>query len=99
MSARRLLCEDAALKFTVETTSMQVTHIERTVQNPVGKDQTVLGTAAVDYAPVVLNGKSFGLPTTITAFTTETSKTNSVRFVARYNDYHRFAATATSLPA
>jgi hypothetical protein len=78
---------------------MQVTHIERTVQNPVGKDQTVLGTAAVDYAPVVLNGKSFWLPTTITAFTTETSKTNSVRFAARYNDYHRFAATATILPA
>jgi len=86
-------------KFTVDTTSMQVTHIERTVQNPVGKDQTVLGTAAVDYAPVVLNGKSFWLPTTITAFTTETSKTNSVRFAARYNDYHRFAATATILPA
>ena len=51
---------------------MQVTHIERTVQNPVGKDQTVLGTAAVDYAPVVLNGKTFWLPTTITAFTLET---------------------------
>jgi len=59
-------------KFTVYTTSMQVTHIERTVQNPVGKDQTVLGTAAVDYAPVVLNGKTFWLPTTITAFTLET---------------------------
>jgi hypothetical protein len=86
-------------KFTVDTTSMQVTHIERTVQNSVGKDQTVLGTAAVDYGPVVLNGKSFWLPTTIIAFTTETSKTNSVRFAARYNDYHRFAATATILPA
>jgi hypothetical protein len=59
-------------RFTVDTASMQVTHIERTVQNSVGKDRTVLGTAAVDYAPVILNGKSFWLPTTITAFTTET---------------------------
>jgi hypothetical protein len=86
-------------RFTVDTSSMQVTHIERTVQNPVGKDRTVLGTAAVDYAPVILNGKSFWLPTTITAFTTETSKTNGVRFTAHYSKYHRFAATATIVPA
>jgi hypothetical protein len=84
-------------KFTVDT-AMQVTHIERTVQNPVGKDQTVLGTAAVDYAPVVLNGKSFWLPTTITAFTTETAKTNGLRFTAHYSEYHRFAATAAIVP-
>ena len=86
-------------KFTLDTASMQVTHIERTVQNPVGKDQTVLGTAAVDYAPVILNGKSFWLPTTITAFTTETSKTNSVRLTAHYSEYHRFTTTATIFPA
>jgi hypothetical protein len=85
-------------RFTVDTESMQVIHIERTVQNPVGKDQTVLGTAAVDYAPVMLNGKSFWLPTTITAFTTETSKTNGVRFTAHYSKYHRFAGTATIVP-
>jgi hypothetical protein len=77
---------------------MQVTHIERTVQNPVGKDRTVLGTAAVDFAPTILNGKSFWLPTTITAFTTETSKTNGVRFTAHYSNYHRFAATVTIVP-
>jgi len=86
-------------RFTVDTASMQVTHIERTVPNPVGKDRTVLGTAAVDYAPVVLNGKGFWLPITITAFTTETSKTDGARFTAHYSDYHRFAATAVIVPA
>lgn len=85
-------------RFTVDTASMQVTHIERTVQNPVGKDRTVLGTAAVEYAPVILNAKSFWLPTTITAFTTETSKTNGLRFTAQYSKYHRFAATVTIVP-
>jgi hypothetical protein len=77
---------------------MQVIHIERTVPNPVGKDQAVLGTAAVEYAAVTFHGESFWLPSTITAFTTETSKTNSVRFTAHYSDYHRFASTSTILP-
>ena len=81
-------------KFVVDVASMQVIHIERTVPNPIGKDQAVLGTASVDYAPVLLNGKSFWLPTTITAFTTETPKTNGVRFTARYSNYHRFASTS-----
>jgi hypothetical protein len=86
-------------RFTVDTASMEVTHIERTVQNPVGEDRTVLGTAVVAYAPVILNGKSFWLPTTITAFTTETSKTNGLRFTAHYTNYQRFAATVTIVPA
>jgi len=85
-------------KFAVDTATMQVTHIERTVPNPIGKDQTVLGTAAIEYAPVIFNGKPFWLPSTITAFTTETAKTSSVRFTAHYSDYHRFASTATILP-
>ena len=86
-------------RFTVDSASMQVTHVERTVLNPVGKDGTVRGTAAVDYAPFMLNGRPFWLPTKITAFTTETTKTNGVRFTAHYSDYHRFAATAVMVPA
>jgi hypothetical protein len=85
-------------KFVVDTASMQVTHIERTVPNPVGKDQAVVGTAAVDYAAVTFNGKTFWLPTTITAFTNETAETDSFRFTARYSGYHRFASTATIVP-
>jgi len=85
-------------KFTVDTASMQVTHIERTAPTAVGNDKTVLGTAAVDYALVTLNDKSFWLPTTITAFTTDSSKAESLHFTAHYSDYHRFAATATILP-
>jgi hypothetical protein len=86
-------------KFVVDTASMQVTHIERTVPNPVGKDQGVFGTAAVEYAAVTFNGQSFWLPSTITAFTRETSKTNNFRFTANYSNYHRFASTSTILPA
>jgi hypothetical protein len=85
-------------RFVVDSATMQVTHIERTVPNPVGRDQSVLGTAAVDFAPVTLNGKSFWLPSTITAFTTETPKTSTFRFTAKYSNYHRFTASSTILP-
>jgi hypothetical protein len=86
-------------KFVVDTASMQVIHIERTVPNPVGRDETVFGTAAVEYAAATFSGESFWLPSTIIAFTTETAKTNGFRFTAHYGDYHRFASTSTILPA
>jgi hypothetical protein len=86
-------------KFVIDSTAMQVTHIERTVPQNVGKDREVLGTASVDFAPVTLSGKSFWLPITISASTRETPKTNAFRFTARYSNYHRFAASSTILPA
>jgi hypothetical protein len=86
-------------KFVIDSATAQVIHIERTAPNSVGKDRVVLGTAAVDFAPVTLSGKSFWLPFTITAFTSETPQTNSFRFTARYSNYHRFAASSTILPA
>lgn len=85
-------------KFVVDSGTMQVTHIERTVPNPIGKDPAVLGTASVDFAPVTLNGRAFWLPSTIVAFTTETAKTNAFRFTAKYNNYHRFSASSTIQP-
>lgn len=85
-------------RFVVDSATMQVTHIERTVPNPIGRDQSVLGTAAVDFAPVTLNGKSFWLPSTVTAFTAETPKTSAFRFTAKYSNYHRFSASSTILP-
>jgi hypothetical protein len=85
-------------KFVIDSASMQVTHIERTVPNPVGKDRDILGTAAVDFAAVTLNGQSFWLPVTITAFTTETPKTDGFLFTAHYSNYHRFAASSVILP-
>jgi hypothetical protein len=85
-------------KFVIDASTMQVTHIERTVPHPIGKDQAVLGTASVDFAPVTLNGRSFWLPSTVVAFTTETPKTNAFRFTAKYSNYHRFAASSTILP-
>jgi hypothetical protein len=77
-------------KFVVDSGTMQVRHIERTVPNPIGKDRAILGTASV--------GRSFWLPSTIVAFTTETPKTNAFRFTAKYTNYHRFAASSTILP-
>ncbi|MDQ2834197.1 MAG: hypothetical protein M3Y50_10705 [Acidobacteriota bacterium] len=85
-------------KFVVDTTSMQVLHIERTVPHPVGRDHGVLGTVAVDFAPVTLNGAVFRLPRTISAFTSETPKTDAFQFTAQYTHYHRFAASSTILP-
>jgi hypothetical protein len=85
-------------RFVIDSAALQVTHIERTVPQSVGKDHVVLGTAEVDFAPVNLSGKSFWLPVTITASTTETPKTNAFRFTARYSNYHRFAANSTILP-
>lgn len=82
----------------VDSTAMQVTHIERTVPFPIGKDQAVLSTAAVDFAPVTLNDTMFWLPVTVTAFTTQTQKTNELRFMAHYGNYHRFDATSSIVP-
>jgi hypothetical protein len=86
-------------KFVVDSVAMQVTHIERTVPYPIGKDPAVLGTASVEFAPFTLSGKLFWLPSTITAYTSETPKTNSFRFTASYSNYHRFSATSIILPA
>jgi hypothetical protein len=85
-------------KFTIDSATVQVTHIERTVPYPIGKDQGVLSTASVDFAPVTLSGKSFWLPFTVSAYTSETPKTNAFRFTAHYRNYHRFAANSTILP-
>jgi hypothetical protein len=85
-------------KFVVDSAAVQVIHVERTVPQAVGKDHAVLGTASVDFAPVNLSGKSFWLPITIGASTTETPKTNAFRFTAHYSNYHRFAASSTILP-
>lgn len=86
-------------KFVIDSATTQVTHIERTVPYPIGKDRDVLGTAAVDFAPVILSGRSFWLPFMVSASTSETPKTNAFRFTAHYSNYHRFAATSTILPA
>jgi hypothetical protein len=86
-------------KFVIDSATAQVTHIERTVPYSVGKDQSVLGTAAVDFAPVALNGTTFWLPFTISASTSETPKTHAFRFTAHYSNYHRFSASSTILPA
>lgn len=85
-------------KVSVDSVRLQVTHIERTVPFPIGNDQSVLSTAAVDFAPVTLNDTIFWLPVTVTASTTETSKTNGLRFTARYSNYHRFGTTSTIVP-
>ena len=85
-------------KFVIDSATSQVSHIERTVPYPVGKDRSVLGTASVDFAPVALSGKIFWLPFVISASTTETSKTDAFRFTAHYSNYHRFAASSTILP-
>jgi hypothetical protein len=86
-------------RFVIDAATLQVTHIERIVPQPVGKDHAVLGIVAVDFAPVNLGGKSFWLPATISASTTETPKTNAFRFNAHYSNYHRFAASSTIFPA
>jgi hypothetical protein len=86
-------------KFVIDSATAQVTHIERTVPYTVGKDQSVLGTAAVDFAPVTLNGNTFWLPFTVSASTSETPKTPAFRFTAHYSNYHRFSASSTILPA
>ncbi len=85
-------------KVIVNAAAMQVTHIERTVPFPVGKDPSVLSTAAVDFAPVKLNETIYWLPVTVTAFTAETAMTDGLRFKAAYSSYHQFAATSTIVP-
>lgn len=82
----------------LDPVGMQVMHIERTAPQPVGRDRTLIGLAAVDFAPTPLNGQTFWLPTAITATTSETPTTHAFRFTALYSNFHRFAATSTLLP-
>ena len=85
-------------RVSVDASAMQVTHIERTVPFPIGKDQSVLSTAAVDFTPVKLKDAIFWLPVTVTAYTTETAKTNGLKFTARYSGYQRFGASSMIVP-
>ncbi len=73
-----------------------LTHIERTVSANATRDLRLVPFAAIDFAPVELNGEVFRLSShLVTEFPEGDSKG---RFEATYSDCKLFKATSTILP-
>lgn len=93
----------------IDPASMQVTHLEimtphHTIQPGSAFSPRIMGKRAltVDYAPVLLGGETFWLPSSISMQTTTGSGTfheTLWSFRAAYRNYHRLEVTTRILPA
>jgi len=100
-SADCLLREESKGRAFVDPASMQVTHLEITTPRHtitfgvIGKRKL-----AVDYAPVLLGGETFWLPTVITMRTTSGFGFHRIVWSLRatYRNYHRLEVTSRILP-
>jgi len=84
---------------TIDPVSMRVLRLEKTMPDPQRvMDQTAIWKWTVEYAPVVLDGKSFWMPKTIRS----TSRTEGGDYVwsfeGSYKSYHLFHATTRIVP-
>jgi hypothetical protein len=103
-----LLQENSKGRIFVDPASMQITHLELTTPRHViirGDIFTsrVVGerVLTVDYAPVVLGGESFWMPSTITSRDTSGSGTFHTivwSYRATYQSYHKLDVTSRILP-
>jgi hypothetical protein len=103
-----LLQEESKGRVSIDPASMQITHLEITTPHhtiipaetysaPVVGERVL----TVDYAPVVLDGKSFWMPATITSNSTSdpgTFHSTYWTFRASYRNYHKLEVTSRILP-
>jgi hypothetical protein len=107
-SAECLLQEKSKGRALIDRGSMQIMHMELTTPHHViipanGYLPAVIGerVITVDYAPVVLGGESFWLPSSITSRDTGDANTfhrTTWSFQATYRNYHRLEVTSRILP-
>lgn len=107
-SANCLLQENSTGLASIDPASMEIEHLELTTPHHVivrGNSWTpaVVGKRVlkVDYAPVVLGGETFWMPSTITMRATSGSGTfhmTSWSFQATYRNYHRLEVTWRIVP-
>jgi hypothetical protein len=97
---------DATGRALIDPAAVEITHIEISLPHqgifPQAPDGSYLSAVwgswhiSIDYAPVQLNGRTYWMPSLITA-TTKTETTNWA-FRATYTNYHKFEVTSRILP-
>jgi len=107
-TANCLLQENSRGRITIDPASMHITHLEITTPHHAiipgeSYSSPVIGerVLTVDYAPVVLDGNSFWMPTTISSRSTSDPGTfHSIywTFRATYRNYHKLEVTSRILP-
>jgi hypothetical protein len=108
--ANCVLAEDGSGHASIDPASMQVTHLEFKVPNHTifaggknanGRDvpptKGIWG-ASINYASVVLGGKTFWMPTSIDAKMTGGNGPTVWSFNATYSNYHKLEVTSRILP-
>jgi hypothetical protein len=109
--ANCVLAEDGSGHASIDPTTMQVTHLEFKVPNHTifaggknanGRDAPPtkgIWVASIEYAGVVLEGKTFWMPTSIDAKMTGGNGPTVWSFNAQYSNYHKLEVTSRILPA
>ncbi len=98
-----LLQENTKGRVIIDAASTQITHLELiTPRHTIARQVFGKRVITVDYAPVVLAGDTFWMPSTITSRITSGSGTFHMiiwRFRATYRNYHRLEVTSRIIPA
>jgi hypothetical protein len=96
-----VLEEDGSGRVFIDPESMQVTRMELTVTNHKTVSGPEVWSISIEYAPVLLVGKTFWMPKTIASTAQPTAKYDPavLSFVARYADYHKLEVTSRILPS
>jgi hypothetical protein len=110
-AANCVLAEDGSGHASIDPATMQVTHLEFKVpnhtifaggKNAEGRDAPPIKgmwVASINYASVVLEGKTFWMPTSIDAKMTGGRGPTVWSFNAQYSNYHKLEVTSRILPA
>lgn len=96
-----LLIEESSGRVFIDPATMQVQRMELVVPNHIIVPQTVgVWRIRIDYAPVLLDERTFWMPTTIasTAVSSYDGNLTEWAFNARYSNYHKLEVTSRILP-
>jgi hypothetical protein len=99
-AAERTGCETGLQGFALFDAEGHITHLERRVDPVAGKDRRLVPFAAIDFAAVELNGRSYRLSHRMVAETPRDRSGKTVdRFEATYSGCRLYTATVTLGPA
>jgi hypothetical protein len=96
-----VLREDGAGRVFVDPATMQVTRMElRAPNHVINPAEAGLWHISIDYAPVLLVGKTFWMPSTLTSTATPSGVYTPIvySFSARYSDYHKLDVNSHIVP-
>lgn len=94
------ICQEQGLKgFALLSADGNITHIERTIPQDVAKPLKLTPFAAIDLAPIILNGRTYQLSHHMVAEMPVDEDKVMGHFEATYTNCHLFTATVTLGPA